>query len=398
MVATVEHHSHDPVPSRWPIIAALGVGLVPVGLVANAHGWKGGLALIGVGLLIALNGAGRWWGELLRDKFFGRDAAEADSRLKRMFAFFIASEAMIFGAFFAALFYARHHAKIWPPEGMPHFEILLPAVNTVILLSSSVTLHLGHVALERGRKDGMIAALLMTIFLGALFLCGQAYEYGFLNGSAFNVKSGIFGTTFFMLTGFHGLHVLVGIIFLNVVYGAAIRNVMTPSSISHSWQLPGTGTSSTSCGYAFSPSSTCSSSSRRGSRLARLLPDAGGTKGSPEEFQALKESPGREQGRLSRALAAGEIDRVSGYLQGLSTCFNDIWAKSSAMNLLDREHLAIQLASGRKMITSINQWVSSSDIDAVRSEVEKLNPVLDDVDTLLDHTIRATGVDTQDGS
>ena len=228
MVATVEHHSHDPVPSRWPIIAAIGVGLVPVGLVANAHGWKGGLAVIGLGLLIALNSAGRWWGELLRDKFFGRDAIEADSRLKRAFAFFIASEAAIFGAFFAALFYARYHAKIWPPEGMPHFEILLPAVNTVILLSSSVTLHLGHVALERGRKDGMIAALLMTIFLGALFLCGQAYEYGFLNGSAFNVKSGIFGTTFFMLTGFHGLHVLVGIIFLNVVYGAAIRNLMTP--------------------------------------------------------------------------------------------------------------------------------------------------------------------------
>ena len=77
MVATVEHHSHDPVPSRWPIIAAIGVGLVPVGLVANAHGWKGGLAVIGLGLLIALNSAGRWWGELLRDKFFGRDAIEA---------------------------------------------------------------------------------------------------------------------------------------------------------------------------------------------------------------------------------------------------------------------------------------------------------------------------------
>ena len=146
MVATVEHHSHDPVPSHWPIITAIGVGLIPVGIVASAHGWKGGLAVIAAGLFVALSGAGRWWGELLRDKFFGRDAVEADSRLKRMFAFFIASEAMIFGAFFAALFYARHHAKIWPPEGMPHFEILVPAVNTVILLSSSVTLHLGRTA------------------------------------------------------------------------------------------------------------------------------------------------------------------------------------------------------------------------------------------------------------
>ena len=83
-------------------------------------------------------------------------------------------------------------------------------------------------ALERNRKDG--GCRFMTIFLGALFLCGQAYEYGFLNGSAFNVTSGIFGTTFFMLTGFHGLHVLVGIIFLNVVYGAAIKNRLTPEN------------------------------------------------------------------------------------------------------------------------------------------------------------------------
>ncbi len=233
MAVTAEHHSHEPVPSRWPIIAAVGVGLIPIGLVANAHGRAEGLGLIAVGLAVTLLGAGRWWGELLRDKFFGREAVEADSRLKRAFAFFIASEAMIFGAFFAALFYARVHAAVWPPEGMPHFEILLPAVNTFILLGSSVTLHLGHMALERGRRDGLVAALLMTIFLGALFLCGQAYEYGFLNGSAFNIKSGIFGTTFFMLTGFHGLHVLVGIIYLNVVYGAAIRNRIT-----HEQQFP----------------------------------------------------------------------------------------------------------------------------------------------------------------
>jgi len=111
---------------------------------------------------------------------------------------------------------------------MPHFEILVPAVNTFILLFSSVTLHLGHSALERNRRDGVIASILMTISLGAIFLCGQAYEYGFLNGSAFNIKSGIFGSTFFMLTGFHGLHVLVGLIFLNVVYGAVLRGRITP--------------------------------------------------------------------------------------------------------------------------------------------------------------------------
>jgi len=123
-----------------------------------------------------------------------------------------------------------------------------------------------------------------------------------------------------------------------------------------------------------------------------------GKGGSPDEFKELKQALSDDRAGLSRALAAGEIDRVSGYIDGIGTRFDEIWAKSSAMNLLDREHLAIEIASGRRMLTSIRQWVSSTDLDAVRGEVEKLNPVLDDVDTLLDHTIRATSADTQDGS
>lgn len=227
MSIAMEHHSHDPVPSKWPIITAFGAGLIPVGLVLYAHGTKDGLIFCLVGFLVTIFAAGRWWGELLHDRFVGRDLLEANSRLKTAMILFIASEAAIFGAFFAALFYARYHAKVWPPAGMPHFELLLPAVNTAILLGSSVTCHLAHSALKKGRRDGVIAALLMTIFLGAVFLCGQAYEYGFLNGGAFTLKSGIFGTTFFMLTGFHGLHVLMGIVFLNVVYGAAMQGRIT---------------------------------------------------------------------------------------------------------------------------------------------------------------------------
>ena len=217
------HHSHDPIPSKWPIITAFGAGLLPAGLVMDAHGMKQGLAILFLGLLITIIGAGRWWGELLRDKFVGKDLSDADGRLKTSFKLFILSEAAIFGAFFAALFYSRFHAKVWPPAGMPHFDILLPAVNTFILLFSSVTCHFAHMALERGKKEQFVSGVLMTIFLGAIFLCGQAYEYGVLNGEAFNIKSGIFGTTFFMLTGFHGLHVLMGVVFLNVVYGAAMR-------------------------------------------------------------------------------------------------------------------------------------------------------------------------------
>jgi cytochrome c oxidase subunit 3 len=227
MEAAAHAHSHDPAPSRWPIITALGAGLIPVGLVTSVHGWKPGLGILAAGVIITIYGAGSWWGELLRDRFFGRDAVDAEARLRTAMIFFIASEAAIFAAFFAALIYSRVHSKVWPPEGMPHFELLVPAVNTFILLFSSVTLHLGHSAVEKNRRDGVIASILMTISLGAIFLCGQAYEYGFLNGSAFNIKSGIFGSTFFMLTGFHGLHVLIGLIFLNVVYGAVLRGQIT---------------------------------------------------------------------------------------------------------------------------------------------------------------------------
>lgn len=238
MAIAMEQHSHEPVPSKWPIITAFGAGLIPVGLVLQAHGTKAGLAFILVGLMVTVLGAGRWWGELLGDRFVGRDLLDANSRLRTAMILFIASEAAIFGAFFAALFYARYHAKVWPPEGMPHFEIFLPAINTAILLGSSVTCHFAHAALAKGRREGVVAALMMTIFLGAVFLCGQAYEYGSLNGAAFTIKSGIFGTTFFMLTGFHGLHVLMGIVFLNVVYGAVMRG-----RISEDQQFPLTAAS-----------------------------------------------------------------------------------------------------------------------------------------------------------
>jgi cytochrome c oxidase subunit 3 len=227
MAVALQHRSHDPVPSKWPIITAVGAGMIPIGLIASTRGVKEGIAILLFGLLVTILGAGRWWAELLSDRFVGRELADADSRLRTAMILFILSEAAIFASFFAAIFYSRMHAKVWPPEGMPHFDLLLPAVNTGILLGSSVTCHLAHVALEKRSKEGVVSALLMTIFLGAIFLCGQAYEYGVLNGEAFTIRSGIFGSTFFMLTGFHGLHVLMGIVFLNVVYGAVMRGRIT---------------------------------------------------------------------------------------------------------------------------------------------------------------------------
>lgn len=227
MEATAQHKTHDPIPSKWPIITAFGVGLIPVGLVSNSHGWRYGLAVVGAGFLVTISGVSKWWGELLRDRFFGREAVDAEKRLKTAMWLFIGSEAAIFCSFFAALLYARAHASVWPPAGMPHFGRLIPAINTIVLLGSSVTLHMGHGAMERNRRNAVLGSLLTTIVLGAIFLCGQAYEYGVLNGEAFTLRSGVFGTTFFMLTGFHGLHVLMGLVFLNVVYEATLKGRIT---------------------------------------------------------------------------------------------------------------------------------------------------------------------------
>jgi hypothetical protein len=123
-----------------------------------------------------------------------------------------------------------------------------------------------------------------------------------------------------------------------------------------------------------------------------------GGKGSPEDFIRIKEGLAADRGRLSMALSEAALDRVPEIMTSLNGRFDDLWSKSGAMNLLDRQHLAIQLASGRKTITSINHWVSSTDVDAVRSEVQKLNETLAEVDTLLDRAIRGTTADQPAGS
>src|SRR5437867_1734305 len=89
MEATVQQHSHEPIPSRWPIITAFGAGLIPIGLVSWSHGWNRGLGVVLIGLAVTIFGASKWWAELLRDRFFGREAADAESRLKTAMALFI---------------------------------------------------------------------------------------------------------------------------------------------------------------------------------------------------------------------------------------------------------------------------------------------------------------------
>jgi cytochrome c oxidase subunit 3 len=130
---------------------------------------------------------------------------------------FIASEVMFFGGLFGAYFTIRSAATQWPPEGTPHLETWYAAVLTTILVSSSVTMQFGVWAIRRNEQRRLILWLAVSLLLGVIFLCGQAYEYSTLIEEGMTLSSGVFGSTFYTLTGFHGAHVAGGAAFILIV-------------------------------------------------------------------------------------------------------------------------------------------------------------------------------------
>ena len=123
----------------------------------------------------------------------------------------IASEVIFFANLIIGYLYLRVRAGQWPPQGIEPLELLLPTINTAILLSSALPMHGAHLAIRRGDRKGMQIGLILTAILGMIFISGQAWEY---THAPFSLKTGTFGSTFFTLTGFHGLHVIVGIILI----------------------------------------------------------------------------------------------------------------------------------------------------------------------------------------
>jgi heme/copper-type cytochrome/quinol oxidase subunit 3 len=142
--------------------------------------------------------------------------------------FFIASEAIFFANLIASYLYLRVRAGVWPPP-VPgvHFELgkVLVGVNTIILLSSSFPMHFAGRAAVRGNRRGLAIGLFLTVILGVTFLSIQLYEY---THASFGPGSGVFGSTFFTLTGFHGAHVTAGVLFLIVCFFRTLRGDFTP--------------------------------------------------------------------------------------------------------------------------------------------------------------------------
>ena len=246
-----------PSPSKWPMVGGIAMAFAGFGAVGvvNQQSWGTWSLLIGFAVLFYMLVG--WFGAVAGESEAGQYNSLVDSSFRWSMAWFIFSEVMFFAAFFGALFYARtitmpwlgdldHKQFLWPdfaaawPNLGPAGTISsfgkvgpwpIPTINTALLLASGITLTIAHHALKDNRRSSLIFWMVATIALGVIFLGLQVLEYVHAYRDL-NLKltSGIFGSTFFMLTGFHGFHVTIGAIMLTVVLIRILKGHFTPEN------------------------------------------------------------------------------------------------------------------------------------------------------------------------
>ena len=249
--------------SPWPIRASVAMFAIMLGAVAFLNDWTGAWAFVPGGVLLAYMFFG-WFSTVIGENQHGTYNLQVDRSFRMGMMWFIFSEVMFFAAFFGALFYARRLAvpwlggegvKVlnklylwkdfnpgWPTNGPAHvgglsngtFSVIppfgLPAVNTLILLTSSLTVTIAHHGLRTGNRALLKSFLALTFILGFSFVTLQIHEYGeAYRELGLRLSTGIYGSTFFMLTGFHGLHVTIGATMLVVIWLRTLRGHFTPN-------------------------------------------------------------------------------------------------------------------------------------------------------------------------
>ncbi|WP_323015332.1 cytochrome c oxidase subunit 3 [Devosia sp.] len=239
MAAIAKNHDYHMVePSPWPFVMSASVFVFALGIIFWMHHWTPWVFAIGLaGILYTMYA---WWSDVVKEANNGIDhtpVVQLHHRYGMML--FITSEVMLFVAFFWAYFdgffrfddieqYARVAATggHWPPVGVELFDPFhLPLFNTLLLLTSGTTVTWAHHALLENDREGLKWGLVLTVLLGAVFTVVQAIEY---SEAGFTFAGNLYGATFFMATGLHGFHVLVGTIFLTVCLIRAIRGDFTP--------------------------------------------------------------------------------------------------------------------------------------------------------------------------
>ena len=213
-----KHEFHLVDPSPWPIFASFSSLILAFGAVYYFHTKALWLLLIGTALLIY--GAYMWFREVtIEAEHQGHHTYVVQLSHRYGMTLFIASEVMFFVAWFwayfnASLFPNEAIGSVWPPPDIKTFDPWdIPLINTLILLLSGTSVTWAHQAMIEDDRKGLINGLTATVFLGFIFSCLQAYEY---HHATFTIDGNIYGSTFYMATGFHGFHVIVGTIFLAV--------------------------------------------------------------------------------------------------------------------------------------------------------------------------------------
>ena len=253
-----------PHASKWPIIAALGLFMLALGAATCFHNGSFGPYILVGGIFVVIYMMVGWFGAVINESQSGLYSMQIERTFRWGMFWFIFSEVMFFAGFFGALYYVRNYTLPWlsgegaltklvtheflwqsfkyqwpllhnpnpqqfpnPSQAMPAFG--LPLINTIVLLTSSITITFAHYALQNNKRRTLELMLLATILLAVVFLALQAYEYHeAYTQYKIRLDSGIYGTTFFMLTGFHGAHVTIGSIMLAVILWRCFKGHFTP--------------------------------------------------------------------------------------------------------------------------------------------------------------------------
>ncbi len=213
------HQYHLVEPSPWPAVGSASGFTLVLGAAMYMHEYPYSAFILIAGFLMLFATMFFWWRDVVREaEYQGHHSPIVQIGMRYGMMLFIASEVMFFVAFFWAFFDASLYPDtgVWPPEDVQVFDPFdLPLINTMILLLSGCTVTWSHHALQHNNRKDFLLGLFLTILLGISFTALQAYEY---DHAAFGFTDGIYASTFYMATGFHGFHVLVGTIFLIVCF------------------------------------------------------------------------------------------------------------------------------------------------------------------------------------
>lgn len=225
------HPFHIVDPSPWPFLASLGAFFTLFGFAMYMHYYEFGFNLFLGGLILLVSIMAIWWRDVIREATFeGHHTSYVRKGLKLGMILFITSEIMLFFAFFWAFFHSSLNPTIeigcvWPPKGIIALNPWhIPLLNTLVLVTSGAFITWAHYALLTDNRDELTEALQHTISLALFFTVLQYYEY---NEALFNISDGVYGSVFYMTTGLHGSHVLIGTFFLLVCFYRIKKNHFT---------------------------------------------------------------------------------------------------------------------------------------------------------------------------